>query len=117
MARRFKHRARDACPLAPVAVVCHAFGVESGCRLCNLIDLDHAVSAVTLGRLDAPDSPADGEAAFWAHLARRTDGGPVTPAQLLAWLQRRRERAAKDALPRIRRAVIEHSDLPDEAPF
>ena len=117
MARRFKHKARGACPLAPTGVACHAFGVETGCRLCALIDLDHAVSAATLGRMDAPDTWQANEAAFWAHLARRTDGGPVTPPQLVRWLQGRRERAARHALPRIRRVVIEHSDLPDEAPF
>ena len=117
MARRFKHKARAACPLAPTGVTCHAFGIETGCRLCALVDLDHAVSAATLGRMDAPDRWQASEDAFWAHLARRTDGGPVTPPQLVTWLERRREQSARRALKQVRRAVIEHSDLPDDAPF
>lgn len=117
MARRFRIKARAACPLGSTGVDCHAFGVEGGCQLCALIDMDHAVSAATLGRLDAPDPYAGAEAAFWAHLARRTDGGPVTPVQLARWLSGRREQAARRALRQVRAAVIEHSDLPDDAPF
>jgi len=64
----------------------------------RLVDLDHAVSAATLGRMDAPDRWQASEDAFWAHLARRTDGGPVTPPQLV-YLAREAPRANPGGAP------------------
>lgn len=103
--------------MAPTGVACHAFGREGDCRLCDLVDLDHPASAVTLGRLDAPERAPDGEAEFWAHLARRTDGGPSTPRELVAALARRREAEARRMARHILASHPAASDLPAEAPF
>ncbi len=117
MARRLRHKARGACPLAPTMITCHAFGTETDCRLCDMIDMDAPITAVTLGNLDTPDPREDGEAAFWAHLARRTDGGPTTPAALAARLARSRYAADRRVAGRLRGAVAAHSELPVDAPF
>lgn len=115
--RRLPRRTRGACRLGPTGVDCLAFGSEGACALCNMIDFDHPTTCVTLGRYPAHDRQEGGTAAFWAHLARRTDGGPTTPAELdRANDQIRRYRAEH----RVRFAQLygqPESDLPDAAPF
>lgn len=117
MARRLTRKPRQACPLAPTGVACHAFGREGDCQLCALVDLDHPVSAVTLGQLDGPQPAGDPEEAFWAHLARRSDGGPTTPEHLARWIDRLPAWKRAGTQNRIRAAVAARSDLPTEAPF
>ena len=82
MTRRLTRRPRGACPLAPVGIACLAFGAEAACVLCSALDLDAPTSVVTLGRAGVSDQLADGEGQFWAHLARRHDGGPATRDEL-----------------------------------
>lgn len=96
---------------------CHAFGAEATCGLCALVKLDAPDVALVRGELDTPDPGAPSEAAFWAHLARRTDGGPSTPRELAVWLGRQRESRARERARELLRSHPEISDLPIDAPF
>ena len=117
MARRLRHRPRNACQLRGIVTECHWFGREAACQLCSLVDLDAPATALDTGRLDVPDPRESAEAAFWAHLARRTDGGPSNPAQLAVWMAKQRDKAAAEVRRRVASAVIATSDLPEEAPY
>jgi len=117
MTRRLRHRPRAACPLAPLAIDCHAFGREDSCGLCNMIDMDAPTTVVTLGRTPASDELEPAEATFWRHLARRTDGGPVTPTELAAKLARKRGVRTPEVFRAAARAAVAASSLPIEPPF
>jgi hypothetical protein len=82
-----------------------------------MIDFDHPVTSATLRRFPAYEPEDVAARQFWAHLARRSDGGPATPAALELALARRRERSRSDAAAKIRTAVVESSPLPRDAPF
>lgn len=75
MARRMRHKARNACPMAPVGVACHSFGAETACVLCNMIDMDAACTVVTLGLPMPPETARDDAGPFVEHLARAIRGG------------------------------------------
>lgn len=117
MTRRLARRPRAACQLPGVVDACLGFGAEAACVLCDMIDMDHPVTCRTTGRYPATDQVATVEDLFWAHLARRTDGGPRTAAAL---------REKWDGTTRASRTLAwqaEHSpwryvsNLPIEAPF
>jgi hypothetical protein len=93
--RRLRHRARDACPMAPTLIACHAPGREGACALCDMIDMDHPTTVATLG-LPVREGRAEAqERTFYEHLARRYDGRP----------------------PQSAREAQARSHLPIEAPF
>jgi hypothetical protein len=117
MIRRLPRRARNLCRLAPVGLDCPAFGSESACALCDMIDFDHPTTAVTLGRMPAHDAQGAAEAQFWAHLARRSDGGPTTPAELERKLRRARRRVGVELAAAASAWRHTASDLPVEPPF
>lgn len=103
--------------MAGAGLICLAFGHETACVLCTMINMDAAATVVSLG-LPIPQDPAEArESAFWAHLARRTDGGPSNAAELYAWQRRRRDRFTPAVETRVRAAIADQSPLPDEPPF
>lgn len=51
-----RRRPRALCPLAPLAVSCHAYGAEHACGLCALIDFAHPVTQLALGLPGEPDN-------------------------------------------------------------
>ena len=65
-----RRRPRNACPLAPLGVHCHAYGNEADCTLCGIIDFGHPVTAVTLGLALPPDNFDTAEAAVAAQVDR-----------------------------------------------
>lgn len=117
MSRRLPRKPRGLCPLALTGVACCAFGREGCCPLCDMIDMEHPTTCVTLGRYPPQDAAQARERAFWAHLARRTDGGPVTPAELAAKLARKRGARAPEVFRAAARDAITRSTLPVEPPF
>ena len=117
MGYRLRRRPRAACPMFPTGIACVSFGAEAACSLCDMIDFDHPTTCVTLGRYPAHDAQAAAEGVFWAHLARRTDGGPATPAELDTALRRRRDRIDAQIAVAARAQRIAESPLPADAPF
>jgi len=114
---RLRRRPRGLCRLAPTGIACVAYGSEGACTLCDMIDFDHPTTCVTLGRFPAHDSESAAAALFWAHLARRTDGGPSTPDALDKALRRRRDRIDAQIAAAARAQRINDSPLPIDAPF
>jgi hypothetical protein len=82
-----------------------------------MIDMDHPTTVVTLGRAPVYDELSPAERQFWAHLARRTDGGPTTPRELAAKLARKRDARAPAVFAAAARDAITASSLPIEPPF
>ena len=117
MTYRLRHRPRAACQLPGVVDSCLSFGAEVACRLCDMIDFTHPMTCATVGRFPALDPAEARESPFWAHLERRSDGGPRTPAELERANARRREHSRSDQAGKVRAAVIRRSPLPIEPPF
>ena len=117
MTRQLRRRPRQLCRLPGVVPACLAFGSEAACALCDMIDFDHPVTCAGTGRYPATDRLEAAEAPFWAHLARRSDGGPATAAQLEAANARRRDKTRSDQDRKVRAAVVRHSPLPVDPPF
>jgi hypothetical protein len=82
-----------------------------------MIDFDAPTTCATLGRMPAHDHDGAAEALFWAHLARRTDGGPATAAELERAVRRRRARLDPKIAALATAQRYDESDLPADAPF
>lgn len=65
-----RRRPRNACPLGPLGVHCHAYGNEADCGLCGIIDFSHPVTALTLGLAVPPDNFDRAEAEVAAQVDR-----------------------------------------------
>ena len=117
MTGRTRRRPRQACRLPGVVDSCLAFGQETACSLCNMIDFDHPTTCATLGRYPVSSPVADPEALFWAHLARRSDGGPTTRAALIESWDPRTPRGRERPWRADHQFWQPVSDLPVEPPF
>jgi len=100
VARRFKHKARAAARSRRPALPVMRSALRRGVALCALVDLDHAVSAATLGRR-TPGQVAGERGCVLGAPGPAHRRRAVTPPQLVTWLERRREQSARRALKQV----------------